>query len=128
MATNFEPHEYVIFVQSTKIGTQENKAIHSMLYGDNSFYEFFFCFPLSLSLVPFVYVCPLTLSLVPFVYVWNTLKTCTASSRTGNMTNALILHSTLFIRACNTHTMEYLDRQTDGWTDRQTLLTPALVT
>ena len=29
LATNFEPHEYVIFVQSTKIGTNENKAIHS---------------------------------------------------------------------------------------------------
>ena len=31
MATNFEPHECVIFVQSTKIGTHENKAIHSKL-------------------------------------------------------------------------------------------------
>ena len=30
MATNFEPHEHVIFVQSTKIGTHENKAIHSI--------------------------------------------------------------------------------------------------
>ena len=30
MATNFEPHEYVIFVQSTEIGTLENKAIHSI--------------------------------------------------------------------------------------------------
>ena len=29
MATNFEPHECVIFIQSTKIGTHENKAIHS---------------------------------------------------------------------------------------------------
>ena len=29
MATNFEPHECIIFVQSTKIGTHENKAIHS---------------------------------------------------------------------------------------------------
>ena len=29
MATNFEPHEWVIFVQSTKIGTHENKGIHS---------------------------------------------------------------------------------------------------
>ena len=29
MATNFEPHECVNFVQSTKIGTHENKAIHS---------------------------------------------------------------------------------------------------
>ena len=28
-ATNFEPHKCVNFVQSTKIGTQENKAIHS---------------------------------------------------------------------------------------------------
>ena len=28
MATNFEPHECVIFAQSTKIGTHENKAIH----------------------------------------------------------------------------------------------------
>ena len=25
MATNFEPHECIIFVQSTKIGTQDNK-------------------------------------------------------------------------------------------------------
>ena len=32
VATNFEPHECVIFAQSTKIGTQENKAIHSMCY------------------------------------------------------------------------------------------------
>ena len=30
MATNFEPNECVIYVQSTKIGTHENKAIHSM--------------------------------------------------------------------------------------------------
>ena len=29
MARNFEPHEYVIFVQSKKMGTHENKAIHS---------------------------------------------------------------------------------------------------
>ena len=35
MATNFEPHEYVIFVQSTKIGTHENKAIHSMAIKSN---------------------------------------------------------------------------------------------
>ena len=31
MATDFEPHECVIFVQSTKIGTHENKAIRSIL-------------------------------------------------------------------------------------------------
>ena len=30
MTTNFEPHECVIFVQSTKIGIHENKAIHSI--------------------------------------------------------------------------------------------------
>ena len=30
MATNCEPDECVIFVQSTKIGTHENKAIHSI--------------------------------------------------------------------------------------------------
>ena len=30
MATNLNPHECVIFVQSTKIGTHENKAIHSV--------------------------------------------------------------------------------------------------
>ena len=30
MTTNFEPHECSIFLQSTKIGTQENKAIHSI--------------------------------------------------------------------------------------------------
>ena len=29
MTTYFEPHECVIFVQSTKIGTHENKAFHS---------------------------------------------------------------------------------------------------
>ena len=29
MATNFEPNECVIFVQSTKIGTHENKIIHN---------------------------------------------------------------------------------------------------
>ena len=28
MATNFEPQKCVVFVQSTKIGTHENKAIH----------------------------------------------------------------------------------------------------
>ena len=31
MTTNFEPHEYVTFVQSTKIGTHENKVIHSIM-------------------------------------------------------------------------------------------------
>ena len=30
MAMNSEPHECVSFVQSTKIGTHRNKAIHSM--------------------------------------------------------------------------------------------------
>ena len=30
MTTNLESHECVIFVQSVKIGTNENKAIHSM--------------------------------------------------------------------------------------------------
>ena len=30
IAMNFEPHEHVNFVQSMKIGTHENKAIHSM--------------------------------------------------------------------------------------------------
>ena len=30
LATNLEPHECVIFAQSTKIGTHENKAIHSI--------------------------------------------------------------------------------------------------
>ena len=30
MATNFEPHECMMFAQSTKIGTLENKAIHSI--------------------------------------------------------------------------------------------------
>ena len=29
MTTNFEPHEYVTFAQTTKIGTHEYKAIHS---------------------------------------------------------------------------------------------------
>ena len=31
IATNFELHECVIFAYSTKIGTHENKAIHSKL-------------------------------------------------------------------------------------------------
>ena len=31
MATNFEPHECIIFLQSTKIDTLENKAIHSSI-------------------------------------------------------------------------------------------------
>ena len=31
MATNFKPNKCIIFVQSTKIGTHENKAIHSKL-------------------------------------------------------------------------------------------------
>ena len=30
MDMNFEPHECVILVQSTKIGTHKNKAIHSI--------------------------------------------------------------------------------------------------
>ena len=29
MATNFEPHKCLIFLQSTKIDTHENKAFHS---------------------------------------------------------------------------------------------------
>ena len=29
--TNFEPNEFVVFAQTTKIGTHENKAIHSKL-------------------------------------------------------------------------------------------------
>ena len=29
MTTNFEPNKCLIFLQSTKIGTHENKAIHS---------------------------------------------------------------------------------------------------
>ena len=32
MATDFESNKYVIFVLSTKIGTHENKAIHSSLH------------------------------------------------------------------------------------------------
>ena len=31
MATNFEPYEFLIFAQSTKVGTHENKAIHSII-------------------------------------------------------------------------------------------------
>ena len=30
MATNFELHKCVIFAQTTKIGTHENKTIHSI--------------------------------------------------------------------------------------------------
>ena len=30
MTTNFEPHECVSFAQTMKIGTHENKAIHSI--------------------------------------------------------------------------------------------------
>ena len=30
MATNLEPNECAIFGQTTKIGTHENKAIHSI--------------------------------------------------------------------------------------------------
>ena len=32
MATDFEPHECDNFVQSTKIGTHENKAIQSITF------------------------------------------------------------------------------------------------
>ena len=32
VATNFEPHECVFSVQSTKIGTHKNKSIHSILF------------------------------------------------------------------------------------------------
>ena len=35
MATNFEPNECVIFVKSTKIGTHENKGIHSIMWKRN---------------------------------------------------------------------------------------------
>ena len=31
MTTNFEPHKLVISVQSTEIGTHENKGIHSIV-------------------------------------------------------------------------------------------------
>ena len=31
MATNFEPNECVIFVESTKISTHENKAIYNSI-------------------------------------------------------------------------------------------------
>ena len=34
MATNFEPTKCVIFVQFTKIGTPENKGIHSIFEKD----------------------------------------------------------------------------------------------
>ena len=37
MATNFEPHECVIFYHSVKIGTHENKGIHSILNSCNLF-------------------------------------------------------------------------------------------
>ena len=37
MTTNFEPHECVIFVQSTKIRTHENKAIHSSSWAKGNF-------------------------------------------------------------------------------------------
>ena len=30
---SFEPHKCVIFAESTKIGTHENKAIHGMPHG-----------------------------------------------------------------------------------------------
>ena len=36
MATNSEPHECAIFIQSTKIGTHENKAIDSSTKSCNS--------------------------------------------------------------------------------------------
>ena len=32
MATNFEPHECIIYVQSKKIGTHENKATHILVF------------------------------------------------------------------------------------------------
>ena len=35
IATKFDPNEYAISVQSTKIGTHENKAIHSSLQNYN---------------------------------------------------------------------------------------------
>ena len=34
VATNFEPHKCVIFVKSTKIGTHESKAIHSISFSN----------------------------------------------------------------------------------------------
>ena len=45
MATNFEPHECVIFVQSTKIGTHENKAIQNIT-----------CFAIHSFFFPLVYI------------------------------------------------------------------------
>ena len=41
MATNFEPNECVIFAHSTKIGTHENKAIHSNSYVHVGMYPLF---------------------------------------------------------------------------------------
>ena len=35
MAKNFEPQECMIFVQSTKIGTHENKTIHCSSQGSS---------------------------------------------------------------------------------------------
>ena len=31
MSTNFKPHKYAIFAQTSKTGTHENKAIHIIL-------------------------------------------------------------------------------------------------
>ena len=40
-ATSFEPHECVIFVQSTKICTDKNKAIHNKrFWGKNAILNF----------------------------------------------------------------------------------------
>ena len=51
MAMNFEPHECIILVHSTKNGTHENKAIHStsFMYMDNSLLVYYICnaWPLS---------------------------------------------------------------------------------
>ena len=44
MTTNFEPNECVNFTQSTKIGTHENKAIHSRVYWFDSRFSFFSLF------------------------------------------------------------------------------------
>ena len=46
LAMNFEPHKCVIFVQSTKIGTHENKAIpqYSIIISHSKYYIFGYIF------------------------------------------------------------------------------------
>ena len=73
MTTNFEPHDCVIFVQSTKIGTHKNKAIHIIVL--------LLWFSLSVSMV----MCPSRFDLL------NTIETKWLCAFSSNLTDMSVM-------------------------------------